>query len=481
MLLLVLSSFVTSGFADDARHERWTEMYLHCLPELSAPPQDLFPLIAWESVGEAPLPASTIKALFRRGLVQHVRLSQAAIPTAKMLQQAGVPLIVMDFEPPDSMWPYSLLADDAWLLKEQGGEPGADQAYPDFSRFDAWKLASDQIREVLQAFKAEGLKVDAFWLDMEGKVSVVPYAFAMRQPALRTFLPQIAQANPGEYQRYLRQLWIQLLSGYVAGPIREFYPQASVNNWVATLSSAHVPVLSWENWPHPDLSASLFTATNPVAYGIDLAFLPMWPKERPFPEQSLVDRIYTHIILRQVSADTANRLSKAPYLHAVPWVARDVRERGDLAPAMSRWSYRESLRHLWLRGIAGMQVFNPQPLKDNGKVVEEVFGELQDAQHVMGEMIPYSKLIRHGRPLNLKTPHPRLDEMLWSGVLLQDRALIRLTPGVGEEAFSVDLWGRSIELPLNKHARTYLLHLKGEQVHIDDVSSPDLQPGCTME
>ena len=50
-----------------------------------------------------------------------------------------------------------------------------------------------------------------------------------------------------------------------------------------------------------DLSATLFTATNPVAYGIDMAFLNAWPASQVV-DRANVDRTYLHVLLRQPSA-----------------------------------------------------------------------------------------------------------------------------------------------------------------------------------
>src|SRR5919201_441576 len=53
----------------------------------------------------------------------------------------------------------------------------------------------------------------------------------------------------------------------------------------------------------------------------------------------------------------------APVLEFYPkcWVTRWVSEPPEQEfPVMSRERYREVLRHLWLRGVAGMQVFSPR-------------------------------------------------------------------------------------------------------------------------
>src|SRR5690606_23946323 len=98
---------------------------------------------------------------------------------------------------------------------------------------------------------------------------------------------------------------------------------------------------------------------NPIAYGSDVAFAYTRPRGRPLDREA-VDAIYTHILLRQVSADAHARRLDAPHMESVVWVARWVRDILDRAyPVMSREAYREALRHIWLRGADAMMIFNP--------------------------------------------------------------------------------------------------------------------------
>ena len=87
---------------------------------------------------------------------------------------------------------------------------------------------------------------------------------------------------------------------------------------------------------------------------------------------------------------------------------------------MSRERYREALRHLWLRGIDGMQVFNSTTPGD----AELAIAEVEDAQEVYGEMLAFRQFLEQGAPLNLATYLPDVT-LLWSGIRLDDEVIVR--------------------------------------------------------
>ena len=145
----------------------------------------------------------------------------------------------------------------------------------------------------------------------------------------------------------------------MAAPIREVYPEAAVTNWLTLVSTPEAPTHSWRGTPHPASGPTLFTHSSPAAYGIDTGFRAQF-SDAPNDKRQLPDWLFLHILLRQASEDAANRSRVAPYLGGVVWVARWVPDREVTpTPVMSRRMYREALRHLWLRGMDAMAVFNP--------------------------------------------------------------------------------------------------------------------------
>lgn len=442
----------------------WLSLYLECLPPLKHPLNGRFPLILWRSVGFGPHPVEQIQALLARGVVPHLPMSANAIPAALALQSAGAPVILMEGK--GATWPYSLLGEDkSWMLETKDPErlPRLWRVQPDPTRLDAWALGAEQIRNTLHAFKKAGVKLDAVWLDYEGQPLMLDYQTIMAASEVKKRLPAAALVDAAAFARYRRQFWAQLMSAYVAGPIREVYPQASVTNWIITLSSQGVPVLSWDNWSHPDLSASLFTATNPIAYGIDTAFWSLWPKGQ-VPKRDAVDRLYMHVLLRQVSADAWNRSYRAPYMQTVPWVARWVREQSRETPMMSRTAYREALRHLWLRGVDGMQVFNPYRA---GRLAQTL-SEASDVQAVYDEMLAYPQLLETGEVMNYEVPAPAEVTTLWSGLRDENQALVRVVRlGEGPKLLHLEAWpGERVLLPAMDRGASFLLSRNEGQVRV---------------
>jgi len=408
----------------------WNRWLLDCVPPLKHERGGRWPLVFWHGPQWDGISDADLEAYAARGMVPTVRLVTEDIPRALRLQRLGLPVIALEGK--GGGWPYSEAGDAKLWALDLPPDPGIPERWrrePDPLRLDLWARAADELRGVLRAYQAAGVRLDAAWLDYEGSPSVLDYQALLAAPKARAKVPAAALATAQAFYVYRRQLWIQLMSAYVAAPIREFYPAASVANWIHLLSSPEHPVLSWDNWNHPDLSATLFTATNPADYGIDLAFVNTWPAGR-VPERASVDRTYMHILLRESSMDAWNRAQKAPYLHAVPWVARWVRDLDDRrTPVMSRAAYREALRHLWLRGTAAMQVFNP--LRESHPA--EALAEVQDAVAVYDELLEWRDLLEQGEVMNYQVPGPDDQGLLWSGLRTADSALVRLYP-LGEHA-----------------------------------------------
>lgn len=408
-----------------AKDISWNRWLLDCVPPLQHARGKRWPLVFWHGPQWHAVTDAELKAFADRGMVPTVRLNVADIPKALRLQRLGLPVIALEAK--GVGWPYDLGGAAAnWTLDLPPGKqiPDAWRHEPDPLRLDLWAKGADQLRTILHAYQVAGVNLDAAWLDYEGQPSVLNYQALLASTRARAKLPPAALATPEAFHAYRRQLWLQLMSSYVAAPIREFYPAASVTNWIVMLSSASRPVLSWDNWRQPDLSASLFTATNPVAYGVDSAFWSVWQAGHS-PDQAGIDQVYMHLMLRQSSVDAANRAQQAPYLHAVPWVARWVRDLRDRqTPVMSRSAYREALRHLWLRGAAAMQVFNPLQA---GHFAESL-AEVQDAVAVYDELLPQRAVLDEPQVMNTTVPEPGQAGLLWSGLRDDQRALVRLYP-----------------------------------------------------
>ena len=120
---------------------------------------------------------------------------------------------------------------------------------------------------------------------------------------------------------------------------------------------------------------------------------------------------------------------------------------------MSRAAYRESLRHMWLRDIDGMQLFNArwQGYEDNW------IRELQDGVSVYGEILAHRELLANGEAMNLSVPEVQDDGVLWSGLRGADRAVVRVcSQGAEDGDVEIEAWpGVTVELQAPTEGATY--------------------------
>jgi len=437
----------------------WRANFDKVLPPLQNARGERWPLVLWHGVGFEPLAPPRARALLARGLVQHLRLRRADIEAARVLRDAGAPIVLM--EGAGGAWPYDTVGDDkSWRLRFPADTdvPPAWRRLADPTRLAGWQTARDLTRRRLERYKRQGIEVDAVWLDYEGALLHEDYPAVRASSAASRLHPSLLESEH-RYRAYRRAYWLSRLSRYLAAPARQTFPGASVTNWVVMLSSATHPVLSWTDWRHPPSPPTLFTHSNPIAYGIDTYFHSAWPEGHAVDRDN-VDRFYTHLLLRQVSQDARNRARQRPDMGAVAWVARWVPDHPDTAaPMMSRAAYREALRHIWLRGADAMQVFNPAREGYERYAVQEVV----DVQRVYDEMLEYREFLDKGEVMRFEVPDNRMPSILWSGLRLDDRALVRVS-NLGTEAGPVRLCFtenhcRTLEVPA-RGGRTEVLSLR---------------------
>nr|CRH06533.1 Protein of unknown function [Candidatus Magnetococcus massalia] len=427
----------------------WQDVIRNRISPLCHERGERWPLIFWKSGGYTPLAREEVNMMLARGIIQHIPMTIEMIPTAKALQEHGAPVIIMENKMGEG--PYA-------LGEEHLGPP----QLPQLNQFDGWAKQAEVIRQTLRRFKQAGVRVDAAWLDWE----TLPLLASYKGYKQHGLLPKSIKSAK-RFRYYRRQLWNQLMSAYVAAPIREVFPDISVSNWIINLSTERAPVKDWLGRSHPLLAATLFTATTPVAYAIDTAFLAQGPNVGELT-QGEIDRFYMHVMLRQVSADSYNRHRYASYLKAIPWVARWVPDHlSKKAPIMSRTHYREALRHLWLRGIDGMQVYNvvASPYQ------EMAIAEMEDAQQVYDEMLAFKQTLQNGQVMNYTIPAADHDGTLWSGVSLDNRAIIRVVSQSDEVgSIQLKLWKKHvISLTAPPEGATYDVRLISGEVVFNKV------------
>jgi hypothetical protein len=433
------------------------------LPPLKHPRGNRLPMITWEGIGFDVQPVDVYKEMLARGIAQHVQLDPKMIPLAKAIQSAGAPVVMMQGS--GGPWPASLVGDaKKWQHQFDEGYKPKGEVHACLGVLDGWALEGNHVREVLKQYKDAGVTVRALWMDWEGEplgTSQDGLEQAQHCARCRATVPAGALASKENFRSYVWRLYYNLIDTYLTAPAQEIFPGCSTTNWAITAGTIEHPVYGWDNSPRPPGIPGLTDATNPIAYGNTICWK-FWKPDYTLDREH-VDQFYTHLLLRQVTEDTINRLAWAPEKKSVPWVDRWCPDDEDpKIPIMSRERYREVLRHCWLRGVDTMQIFNPK----RPGFEEIVISEIQDAVAVYDEMLEYGDVLEGGRPIGLQTPKIQDDGVLWSGVRKDNRAVIRtFKQGGGAARVKIEAFpGKTIELDATPEGKTTVLTLEGESI-----------------
>ena len=423
-----------------------------------------------------PLPAETIRELLRRGLTQHIPPRINYLDYAKALQAAGSPVILLEGSAFNG--PAGDVADGLHQLpadfQRDPDQPAQQPSYPCPLLLEGWRLQAEQLRSTYRAFRDAGVTVNAAWLDWE----IEPYPGKSQWREARACSRCSEMFPPGvlddfdRYRGFITRWRVGLFSSYVAAPILEVFPRCSVTNWELVMSSADHPTPRWSGAAAvPPTGIGLFTAANPVAYGNTAWYGLNWKAEWNWPlDQPHMDRLYTSVMLGQFSMHEQNAQRAAPEKQSIPWVDRYCADdRDPKIPILSRARYREILRHLWLRGADGMQIFNPNWFPDQPEKAAIVTEEIEDAVAVYDELLADRRFLEGGTTMNTAVVPPPDDSSIWSGLRLGDEAVIRtFTQGSQPVKLSISPFEGvgPIELESTPQGATYRLKKQGTEVKL---------------
>lgn len=429
-----------------------------------------WPMIMWEGGTFDPQPKETYQALLARGLTQHIQLDAKMLSTAKALQAAGSPVIMV--QGAGGSWPAELAgAPELWAHQFTNAFKTTGHLRPCLAIFTGWAINADKVRATLRQFKEAGVTVQAVWMDWEGDPLFQGDAYiqAAQCRRCREILPTWVLASEDNFRRYSWRLYNDLIAAYLAAPVREIFPACSVANWNIVVTIGQ-PVLHWTcDKPISPGLPGMLTAMNPVAYGQTYYFTDYWKKEYPL-DMEHVDQFYTHLLLHEVTGNAVNAAAYAPEKEMIPWVCRWCPDNADpRIPVMSRERYREVLRHLWLRGVDGMQIFNPSRKGYEDMAVYEV----ADAVAVYDEMLEFKEYLDEGEPFGLDLPKAQDNGVLWSGRRRAQSAVVRVfKQGGGEAEIVVEPWpGKKSRLQATDQGRTYLLKLDNNLVRVEKLAT----------
>ncbi len=442
----------------------WLKVATSILSPLKQQPGQIPPMITWEGFGYEPLGADDVKTLLARGVTPHLHMDAAMIPAALALQNAGAPVVLM--QGAGGNFPSELAGKpELWAHQFDASYKPTEAVRPCPSLLAGWVAGAEQVRDTLKKFKAAGVNVNSVWMDWEGDPLYGKDRFDQATHCLRcrSILPASLLASKPQFEAWCRRRFVELIGTYLAAPVLEVFPACSVTNWNAMVSTPEHPLNDWDFEKIDPSMPSFFTAVNTAAYG-DTKYWHRWQKSYKL-DQEHVDQFWFHSMIEQLSTETANRLKWMPEKSAIPWVARWLPENDEYnLPVMSRERYRELLRHMWLRGIKGMQVFNPR-FKDYEKMA--VY-ELQDAATIYSEMAPYHDLIETGTPICLDVPPAQSNKLVWSGLKTDSKAVVRaFKQGGGKAMASIGIWpGVKVQFPVDANGVTALVEKSANGVHV---------------
>lgn len=490
MIIWVCCGAATAGAAEDVPYTL-AELFKR-VPPLKHDATGRWPMIAFEpfklsaddkSFDQArPFPPEVIRELSRRGLTQFLRPTEAYIPFALALQKQGARVILMEgmsFNGPAGDVPdglHKLPAD----FKRDPDQPPQQPHYPCPLLLEGWRKRAEELRATFGKFKAAGVHVDAVWGDWE----VEPYPGRSQWLEARACSHCRTQFPPGvldDFERYQAFMWrwrVGLFSAYVVAPILESYPSCSITNWEEVISTAEHPTTRWGGGhTKPPVGLGLYTAANPVVYGNTAWYARDWKPQRNWPLDAIhMDRVYTNVMLSEISDHAYNAMRSAPEKQCIPWVCRYCDdEHNEKVPILTRPRYREILRHCWLRGADGMQIFNPNLYPTRPEKVAIMTEEIEDAVAIYDEMLEFRPVLDNGVVMNTEIPAAEYDGPIWSGRQLGSTAVVRVfTQGSVPTKAEVQITGTGakpmkVVLDCPPTGRTYRLSLKDNAVIVDAI------------
>ncbi len=412
-----------------------------------------------------------IEQMAERGFVPTVEMGwewtpEGALAMAETLREAGRPVYLLI--PDAQLIERGAYGDTSvWIAGPDAAAGGRQRLWPCLPLADPRPSAA-RVRDLLLPFKDAGIAVSGVWFDDEA----LPhpwngvYEAQVGSAACRRHYPPGALADWTPFQRYVLELRTVLQSAVMADAVHAVFPGALVGNYYEFASSAAVPFVDERGNVYPPRSLGRLDALMPSAYA-NTIHLARHSGTDQRPTQEWADRTYFFLLLRTVSTANAN---KPRGKVSVPYVSRFVPD--DPAPrvrfGMSQPVYRELIRHVLLRGSDGLYLFN---LGYPGSPVTpaESFESVEDARAVYDELLAHREFLDRGRPMTYAVPAIDREPVIWSGLCLADRCLVRAVT-LGAETRQVELDpfpGVRVVVRAPRAGATYVIHRDGRITEVE--------------
>jgi hypothetical protein len=409
---------------------------------------------------------SDINILWSKGIVPQVFLGLGldpnnmggAIATGLTLQDAGVPVNIMAYVLPTDFWPNGTAN---WFSYNSGSHP----AFPLATPAGAYNRLSPLLQKLRAGDPANGLgavtAVSGMWMDYEDEPqpwiagpdpqlngvladgtsvsslydsTTVPFpgnGRSVKQVYGSDTLTGCCWPMPLGFDNYGFDLRTWLLDQSARKALADVYGASNpvFGNFGEFYSTPSTPMYDPNGVSYPfNHSPPPGNMAVPAAYAdnYNLKYI-LGGSGQPPLNQTNVDDVYWHIILNVLSSSLQN----SPPRRSVAWVSQYVRDdtSGLYDYQMTVPLYREVLRHVWLRGIVRMSVFNPHDYNappDKWYMTPDYsYHQLDYARGVMDEMLAFRSFLDNGTPMNFGVS-PMFDHSpVWSGLALNGQAVVR--------------------------------------------------------
>ena len=382
-----------------------------------------------------------INTLWARGIVPYVYIGQVggatdggALSTALTLQQAGEPIYLFSYLSDTEFWPTNATPSPWFTAPDGTVAPVYPLATP--------TAGYNALLPEYQFLKSQGVNsVAGLWMDYEQW----PYGWAASAEQGASYAAQyytdsyaagsgvpisqygpslIGSSNPKDpaMTQYAADLQYVLLKNSAYKALTDVFGAGPMfANFGFYYSSTTTPYGGGppygQNLPPTTYAPSPGIVANPAAYADSTQlggfFLDYASPNYPV-NQATADTAYWWELLTDISSCAASNGTVGRTMAFVSHYVPDYKGQPFGDYGMSVRLYKELLRHLWLRGVSGMAVFNPGGIYGSNT---QSYNELEYARSVLDEMLSFRPFLVNGAPMNYAVSSGVFSNAVeWSGM-----------------------------------------------------------------
>lgn len=378
---------------------------------------------------------------------------------------------------------------------------GHDMFFPNDSQWFTWSngesypivplagsgYAYYQYRSRLDVLKNGGItSIAGLWADYEGQPHPWNGTYDANADAnypARAYYaamhvdPTVLNSKLDTFLPYTADLKYALMDQSARQALTDVYGSAAMfGNYGNYASSTATPYQDLNGTPYPTNALKAGTVAQPALYA-NTVRLPAYFAPDEQITQGKVDDIHWFLLMRSFSTSAAN---DAPGQLTVPYVSSFVNDinltsNPELAPfvnwGMSDATYKEFLKHIWLRGADGMSTFNPYSTSGGYMTADNSLRQIANVSAVLDEMLNYRDFLDAGSPMTFAFDSAvnYNARTIWSGLSRDTDAIVQVTSidgSTGPASFSA--FGQNFNLPAKANTGvTYYITSAGDYHRVD--------------